>query len=117
MEITIESLHFTLSEHLNNFIHEKVNKLTHLNERLIMSEVSLKISKSATEENKLCEIKVLGPHVDLFASHHAATFEDAITETVHALEEQLRKSKTKKEKGHDKIEIEDSTEAESETEE
>lgn len=115
MEITVESPHVTLSEHLNNFILEKVNKLTHLNERLITSEVSLKISKSATEENKLCEIKVLGPHVDLFASHQAKTFEDAITETVHALEEQLRKSKTKKEKSHDKIEIEDTTEEDSET--
>jgi len=107
MEITIESPHFTVSQQLNDFANAKVRKLEHLNERLILGEVRLKLDKSSTDDNKICEIKILGPHIDLFASYRCMTFEDAITETIHALEKQLRKEKTKKEKGRDKIQVED----------
>ena len=107
MEITIESPHFTVSQQLNEFVKSKAQKLEHLHERLILCEVRLKLDKSSTDDNKICEIKILGPQIDLFASYHCITFEDAITETIHALEKQLRKEKTKKEKGRDKIEVED----------
>jgi len=107
MEIKIESPHFTVSQQLNDFTITKVSKLEHLNERLIVSEVLLKLDKSSTDDNKICEIKVLGPHIDLFANYRSITFEDAVTKTVHALEEQLGKAKTKREKSRDKIEIED----------
>lgn len=107
MEITIESPHFTVSRQLNEFVRAKVSKLQHLNERLISGAVRLKLDKSSTDDNKICEIKVFGPQIDLFASYHSMTFEDAITETMHALEKQLRKAKTKKEKDNDKIHIDD----------
>lgn len=112
MEIIIESPHFTLSQELSDFIKTKVSKLEHLHERLIQCDVRLKLDKSSTDDNKICEIKILGPQIDLFASHHCITFEDAITETVHALEKQLRKEKTKKEKSRDILEVEDTTEEE-----
>lgn len=112
MEIKIESPHFTMSQQLNDFTKAKVGKLEHLNERLIVSEVFLKLDKSSTDDNKICEIKVLGPQIDLFASYRSITFEDAVTKTVHALEEQLRKAKTKREKGSDKMEVDDISEEE-----
>jgi len=114
MEIQIESPHFTVSSQLNAFINAKVGKLEHLNERLIRSEVCLKLDKSSTDENKTCEIKVFGPQIDLFASHRCMTFEDAVTEAVHAIEKQLGKEKTKKEKGREKLEVEDSSTEETE---
>lgn len=110
MEIIIESPHFKVSETLNTYINNRVGKLEHLNERLITSEVCLKLDNSSTDENKICEIKVFGPQIDLFASEQCSTFEDAVTETVHALEEQLRKNKTKREKGRDKMNMEENEE-------
>jgi len=107
MEITIESPHFTVSSTLNEFIKSKTGKLEHMNERLILGEVKLKLDKSSTDDNKICEIKILGPQIELFASERCMTFEDAVTETIHALEKQLRREKTKKEKGRDKLHIED----------
>lgn len=107
MEITIESPHFTVSQQLNDFVTAKVSKLEHLNERLILGEVRLKLDKSSTDDNKICDIKILGPRIDLFASYRCMTFEDAITEAIHALEKQLRKEKTKKEKGRDKMQVAD----------
>jgi putative sigma-54 modulation protein len=114
MEITIESPHFTLNQVLNDYIKTKAGKLEHMNERLILCEVCLKLNHSSTDDNKICEIKILGPHIDLFASHHCNTFEDAVTETIHALEKQLRKEKTKKEKGREKMQVEDTSSEETE---
>ncbi len=114
MEIKIESPHFTVTSQLNDYLIEKVGKLERLNERLIRSEVCLKLDKSATDDNKICEIRLVGPQKNLFASTRCMTFEDAIIETIHALEKQLRKQKTKKEKGREKIQVTDSTTEESE---
>lgn len=108
MEIKIESPHFKITSQLNDHIIEKVGKLEHMNERLIRSEVCLKLDKSSTDDNKICEIRVVSPMKNLFASRRCMTFEDAITETMHALEKQLRKQKTKKEKGREKIHVKDS---------
>jgi ribosome-associated translation inhibitor RaiA len=47
--------------------------------------------------------------MELFAGEQCMTFEDAVTECIHALEKQLRKAKTKNEKGRDKIQVEDTT--------
>jgi putative sigma-54 modulation protein len=110
MRITIESPHFTLSQRLTEYITTKVNKLEHLNERIVLTEVCLKLDKSSTNNNKICEIKVFAPQLELFANHHCMTFEDAVTGTIHALEKQLRKHKTKREKGKDIIQIEDTEE-------
>jgi putative sigma-54 modulation protein len=109
METTIESPHFTLSQDLTDYINAKVLKLVHLNERLIRCEVCLKLDKSSTDDNKICEIKLIGPQKNLFASERSTTFEDAVTETIHALEKQLRKQKTKKEKGREKIQVSDAS--------
>ncbi len=114
MEITIESPHFKASSDLTAYVTEKVNKLTHINERLILCEVFLKLDKSSTDDNKICEIKVFGPQIDLFAGEQSSTFEDAVTETVHALEKQLRKQKTKNEKGREKLQVEDTAAEEAE---
>ena len=112
MKITIESPHFTLSQGLTDYTNTKVNKLKQINERIILAEVCLKLDKSSTDENKICEIKAFGPQIELFASHHCMTFEDAIIETMHALEKQLRKQKTKRKNSRDKIQIEDAQEEE-----
>jgi putative sigma-54 modulation protein len=114
MEITIESPHFTVTPELNDYIQSKAGKLEHLNERLILCEVCLKLNKSSKDDNKICEIKVLGPQIELFASQRSTTFEDAVTETIHALEKQLRKEKTKKEKGKEKMQVDDTSSEETE---
>ncbi|HTA81879.1 MAG TPA: ribosome-associated translation inhibitor RaiA [Bacteroidia bacterium] len=103
MEIRIESPHFTVNGQLQEYVNKKVVKLAHINERLIWSNVLLKLDKSDTDENKVCEIKIHAPKEDLFAKCRCTTFEDAVTETIHALEKQMRKKKTSWQKGKEKI--------------
>ena len=93
MEISIQSPHFTTNDHLTDFVTKKVNSLSHLNSRIMKSEVCLKLDKSDTAENKVCEIKLVIPGNDLFAKRQCHTFEEAITKVVDALQEQVRKHK------------------------
>jgi putative sigma-54 modulation protein len=113
MEITIESPHFKASSELIDYVNGKAGKLVQINERLILCEVFLKLDKSSTDTNKVCEMKVLGPQIEIFASEQSTTFEEAVTETIHALEKQLRKQKTKNEKGREKLQVEDTAAEES----
>jgi putative sigma-54 modulation protein len=98
MEITIQSLHFTANADLNNFVIDKVNKLAHHYDRILSANVVLKVDKSKTADNKVCEIRLAVPGEDLFAKNQYETFEEATTATVDALENQITKMKAKFEK-------------------
>jgi putative sigma-54 modulation protein len=91
MEITIQSLHFTSREELNDFVTEKVNKLEHLNDKIGFAKVCLKLDKSNHRDNKVCEIQLGIPGNDLFAKRQCETFEKAISEAVDALKNQITK--------------------------
>lgn len=105
MKIIIESPHFTVNELLQEYVTSKVNKLVHFNERLIKAQVTLKLDRSDKEENKVCEINVLAPQTNYFASAQCSTFEEAVTATVHALEKQLKKQKGKNKGSNEKLYI------------
>ncbi len=112
METIIESPHFTVNDLLKEYILKKTKKLTKLDERLIKCHVLLKLDRSSTEENKICEIKADGPLKKLFASCQGLTFEDTITQTIHAIEKQLRAKKAKPRRDGKKLEIENESEEE-----
>lgn len=95
MEITIQSLHFTASPQLNDFVTEKVSKLSHLYDRIESANVSLKLEPATETDNKLCEIRLAVPGNDVFAKRQAVTFEEATNEVVDALGRQLVKLKEK----------------------
>jgi putative sigma-54 modulation protein len=93
MKIIIQSLHFTAKPKLNQFVNDKVGKLAHLADKAESADVCLSLEKSDTGDNKVCEIKLKVPGNDLFAKKKAETFEEAIMDTVGALQEQIRKDK------------------------
>jgi putative sigma-54 modulation protein len=95
MKLTIQSLHFTTKEELNNFVTEKVNKLSHFFDHIESANVCLKLDKSNDTNNKVCEIRLAVPGEDLFAKKQCKTFEEATSEAVDALEHQINKMKAK----------------------
>jgi putative sigma-54 modulation protein len=98
MEVTVQSLHFTASAELHNFVIDKVNKLSHFYDRILSANVVLKLDKSKNADNKVCEIRLSIPGDDLFAKNQCGSFEEATTTTVAALENQITKMKAKLEK-------------------
>ncbi len=96
MEIRIQAIHFDATEKLEQFIQKKVSKLEKYYDGIIAVEVSLKVVKPETSQNKEAGIKVVVPkNEDLFSSKIADTFEEAVDLAVDALSRQLLKSKEK----------------------
>ncbi|MEW6468753.1 MAG: ribosome-associated translation inhibitor RaiA [Bacteroidota bacterium] len=99
MNITIQSPNVTIDEALDAFIRDKVEKLSRFEDRIVAAEVFIKLDHSGTDENRVCEVRLSVPGNDLFAKSTAPGFEQAIAETVDALERQLSKRKTQLHKG------------------
>ena len=95
MEVRIQSIHFDASEQLQVFIQKKVAKLEKYYDDIKKVEVSLKVVKPETAENKEAGIKVIIPNGEFYASKICNTFEEAIDLSVEALEKQLVKHKEK----------------------
>ena len=58
-------------------------------------EISLKLNKSATKENKVCRIRLIIPGYDMLANAQCHTFEAATAVAIEALERQIEKRKNK----------------------
>jgi putative sigma-54 modulation protein len=95
MKVKIQSIHFDADKKLLEFIEGKVDKLNTYSNKIIDSEVFLRLDKSSTHENKIAEIKLMVPGNDLFAKRQCKTFEEATDQAVEALRRQLKKKKEK----------------------
>ncbi len=98
MELRIQSIHFDATEKLEAFVEKKIKKLEKFNDEIITSEVILKVIKPEAIKNKEAAVKLSLKSGEAFASKTANTFEEAIDLCAEALEKQLIKNKTKKER-------------------
>jgi len=95
MEITIQSIHFEASKKLETFIQKKVNRLSKFNDDVYLADVTLKVVKPETNDNKDASIRLLLSGIEFFAQEVADTFEEAIDKCVNKLERQVVKHKEK----------------------
>jgi len=95
MKINISSVHFKADKRLEDFITEKVQKLTTIYDGLLGSEVILRLDNKETTDNKIAEIKLQIRGNDLFAKKQSKSFEEAADSAVEALRKQLTKYKEK----------------------
>ncbi len=96
MEIKIQAIHFEATEKLQDFIDKKISKLEKFNNEIRKVEVSLKVTKPETSNNKEVSLKALLPGGELFAQETCDTFEEAIDKSAESLTRQLSKYKEKK---------------------
>lgn len=95
VNVKINSVHFDADRKLIEFIQEKVNKLSNYYDKIIDSEVILKVENSHDTENKVAEIKIIIPGNDIFSKKQCKSFEEATDLAVEALRRQLKKHKEK----------------------
>jgi putative sigma-54 modulation protein len=100
MKIGIQSIHFNADQKLLAFIQKKVNKLDQFFDKIIASEVYLKLDNVTEENNKIVEIKVIIPGSTLFAKEECKSFEEATDLSIEGLRKQIKKRKDKI-KSHD----------------
>ena len=95
MKINTQSVHFNADSKLLAFIDEKVSKLTTYYENIVDADVTLRLDKSSTQDNKIAEIKIRVKGNELFAKKQCLSFEESIDACVDALRTQLKKYKEK----------------------
>lgn len=96
MVAKINAVHFDITERLKDFIQKKVDKLLRRYDFITDVEVSLRVVKPETSNNKEAQIQLTVPSCsDMFAAKTCDTFEEAIDKCIEALERQLDKFKDK----------------------
>ena len=95
MNVVIHPVHFDASAQLVDFINRKLQKLETFFDRIIETEVFLKLESRQNIKDKIIEIKVHVPGKTLFVTKTAKTFEESTDLAFHTLASQLKKQKEK----------------------
>ena len=93
MNISINSVKFKADEKLEKFIGEKVSKLDRMIDNATKCEVTLKVEKPESENNKIAELSLTLPGQTLFNSKQADSFEEAVAQCVDTMKTQIEKYK------------------------
>ena len=93
MNTIINSVKFRADEKLEKFINDKIAKLDRMIDNAIGCEVTLKVDKPESDNNKIADIRLNVPGKDLFVTKQADTFEQAVADGVDTLKVQIEKYK------------------------
>ena len=95
MKISVQSVNFNISNDLVNYIEKKINNLEKFHDHIIGAEVFLKVQSTSEKENKLVDVKMNLPGVDIVAKKQSKTFEEAASLAIDSVKKQLVKRKEK----------------------
>lgn len=89
----VQTPDFKASAELNDFVTKNVEKLEAASDRILEAHVVLKVEKSETGRNKVCELKLVVAGNDAFATRNSETFEEAVMQAIDAVKHQLLRRK------------------------
>lgn len=97
MKVSVHAVNFSVDRKLVDFIQERMDKLEKYYDKIVSSDVFLKVENTSDKENKFVEIIVNVPGDDFVVKKQCRTFEEAVDLTAESLERLLvkRKEKTK----------------------
>ena len=95
MKVYVQSVNFSADKSLIQFTEKKVNGLEKYFDRIVDSEVFLKVQQTSEKENKLVDIKINIPGGELVVKKQSRTFEEGIMLAVDSLKRTLTKRKEK----------------------
>ena len=97
MEVRIQPIHGDASEQLVEFINKKADNLARRGPAITVVDVTLKVVKPETSNNKEVVVRVTVPQApEVVANKVADTFEEAYDLALEAVERQISKNKDKK---------------------
>ncbi len=95
MKVNAQSVNFNADGKLFNFIQARLDKLELFYDKVISSDVYLKVQKTSTKENKVVEIQVNVPKDKFVVKKQCKSFEEAVDSACNSLERKLIKRKQK----------------------
>lgn len=95
MKVDVHAVNFAVDRKLVDFIQERMGKLEKYYDRVVSSDVFLKVERTSDKENKVVEIKINVPGDDFLVKKQCKTFEEAVELSAESLERLLVKRKEK----------------------
>ena len=95
MKVNTQSVNFNADVKLIDFIEKRLDKLDLFYDKIISSDVYLKLENTSSKENKTVEIKILVPKDKFVVKKQCKTFEEAVDSACSSLERKLVKKKKK----------------------
>ena len=95
MSINVEAVNFNVDQKLIAFIEERLAKTEKFYDRVVNSDVFLKVENTSDKENKIVEIRVQVPGDEFIVKKQCKTFEEAVDSACESLERLLLKRKEK----------------------
>ena len=95
MKVNTQSVNFTADAKLIDFIQKRMDKLDLFYDKIIQSDVYLKVENTSNKENKIFEAKVSVPGDSFIVKKQCKTFEEAVDSAVASLERKIKKRKEK----------------------
>jgi len=95
MKVNTQSVNFNADVKLIEFIQRRLDKLDTFYEKIISSDVHLKVENTSVKENKIVEIKLHVPKESFVVKKQCKSFEEGIDSACQSLERKLMKKKQK----------------------
>jgi len=95
MKVTIHAVNFTVDKKLVDFVEDRLGKLEKYYDKVVSSDVFLKVENTSEKENKIVEVKIHVPGDDFIVKKQCKTFEEAVELSSESLERLLLKRKEK----------------------
>ncbi|AUP78265.1 ribosome hibernation-promoting factor, HPF/YfiA family [Flavivirga eckloniae] len=95
MKVNTQSVNFNADQKLIDFIQKRMDKLDMFYDKVIQSDVYLKVENTSEKENKIFEARVSVPGDSFIVKKQCKSFEEGADIAVSSLERQLKKRKEK----------------------
>ncbi len=95
MRVNTQSVNFNADQKLIDFIQKRMDKLDQYYDKVIKSDVFLKVENRSDKENKIFEARVSVPGDSLIVKKQCKSFEEGADSAVNSLERQLKRRKEK----------------------
>jgi len=95
MKVNTQSVNFNADKKLIDFIQRRMDKLDMFYDKVIQSDVYLKVENTSEKANKIFEARLSVPGDSFVVKKQCKTFEEGTDSAVASLERQLKKRKEK----------------------
>ncbi|MEO8515944.1 MAG: ribosome-associated translation inhibitor RaiA [Flavobacterium sp.] len=95
MKVNVHAVNFNVDKKLLDFVEERMNRLEKYYDRVVSSDVFLKVEKTSDKENKIVEAKIIVPGDEFIVKKQCKTFEEGVELAAESMERSLVKRKEK----------------------
>lgn len=95
MKVNVHAVNFNVDKKLVDFIQDRLLKLEKFYDKIVSTDVFLKVENTSDKENKIAEIKIHVPGDDFLVKKQCKSFEEAVELASESLERIVVKRKEK----------------------